>query len=56
MPPSAFQARGQNETVRADVATVVADKVERGRFTEGDALKIARLMFNENPKRWYELG
>jgi len=40
---------------RADVAAVLAGKVEEGRFSEADALHIARLLFNENPKRWYNL-
>ena len=46
---------GHLQLARADVATVLAEKVERGRFTETDALKIARLIFNENPKRFYGL-
>ncbi len=40
---------------RANVATVLAEKIERGRLGEADALHIARLLFNENPKRWYKL-
>ena len=40
---------------RADVAAVLAEKVERGRFNTDDALHIARLIFNENPRRWYKL-
>jgi len=40
---------------RADVAMVLAEKVERGRFSESDALRIARMLFNENPKGWYGL-
>lgn len=40
---------------QADVATVLAEKVEQGRFSEEQAIHIARLLFNENPKRWYNL-
>lgn len=47
---------GHLDLARADVATVLAEKIERGRFTESDALHIARLLFNENPKRWYKLN
>jgi uncharacterized protein len=41
---------------RADVAAVLAEKVAQGRFAEADALHIARLLFHDNPKRWYKLG
>ncbi len=47
---------GHLELARANIATVLAEKVQRGRFTEKEALHIARLLFNENPKRWYKLS
>ncbi|MBW2690333.1 MAG: hypothetical protein JRC99_10440, partial [Deltaproteobacteria bacterium] len=47
---------GHLQLARADVAEVLAEKIKRGRMTESDALRIAGLMFNENPKRWYRLG
>jgi hypothetical protein len=40
---------------QADVALVLADKVQLGRFTEDDALRIARMLFHDNLKRWYKL-
>jgi uncharacterized protein len=46
---------GHLELARADVAEVLAGKVERGRMTESQALGVARLLFNENPRRWYKL-
>jgi len=47
---------GHLKLARADVAMVLADKIEQGRMSESDALHVARLLFNENPKRWYKLG
>ena len=47
---------GHLQLARADVAEVLASKVKRGRMTEDEALEVARLLFNENPKRWYRLG
>jgi uncharacterized protein len=47
---------GHLKLARSNVASVLADKVTAGRFTTPDALHIARLLFNENPKRWYKLG
>jgi len=46
---------GHLKLARADVATVLADEVERGRFTAEEALHVAHLLFYENPKRWYGL-
>jgi hypothetical protein len=46
---------GHLELARADVAQVLAGKVEAGRMSEADALKVARLVFRENPRRWYRL-
>jgi len=46
---------GHLQLARADVATVLAEKVQAGRMTETDALEVARLIFHENPKRWYGL-
>jgi hypothetical protein len=46
---------GHLDLARADVAMVLADKVKLGRMTEGEALKVARLLFCENPKRWYNI-
>ncbi len=46
---------GHLKLARANVAAVLAEKVEVGRFGEADALHIARLLFNENPKQWYNL-
>jgi predicted TIM-barrel fold metal-dependent hydrolase len=46
---------GHLELARADVAQVLAGKVEAGRMTEAEALKVARLLFRENPKNWYRL-
>lgn len=37
-------------------ALALAEKVELGRFTQPDALRIARMVFFENPKQWYGLG
>lgn len=47
---------GHLQLARANVATVLAEKVQRGRMNEQEALEVARLLFNENPKRWYRLG
>ncbi len=33
----------------------LAEKVEEGRFSKDNAMEIARLLFNENAKRWYGL-
>ena len=46
---------GHLQLARANVATVLAEKIERGRMTRDQAIHIARLLFNENPKRWYKL-
>jgi len=46
---------GHLELARANVATVLAEKVRRGRFSESDAQRIAALLFNDNPRRWYKL-
>lgn len=46
---------GHLKLARADVAIVLAEKVEEGRMTTDQALEVARLLFNENPKRWYRL-
>ena len=46
---------GHLELARAAVAEVLAGKVETGRMTESEALHVARLLFYENPKRWYRL-
>ncbi len=46
---------GHLELARADAAAVLAGKIERGRMVEKDAVDVARLLFNENPKRWYKL-
>jgi hypothetical protein len=46
---------GHLQLARANVASVLADKVQAGRMTESEALTVARLLFNENPKRWYRL-
>ena len=39
---------GHLELARADVAEVLAAKVQRGRMTESEAMKVARLLFNLN--------
>lgn len=46
---------GHLKLARANIAMALAEKVELGRFTESDALRIARMMFRDNPKRWYGL-
>lgn len=46
---------GHLQLARTNVATVLADKITQGRMMENDALKTARLLFHENPKRWYKL-
>lgn len=46
---------GHLQLARINVVTVLADKITQGRMKENEALKIARLLFNENPKRWYQL-
>ena len=46
---------GHLQLARANVASVLADKVQAGRMGESDAQHVARLMFYENPKRWYSL-
>ena len=46
---------GHLALARANVAIVLAEKIEEGRFSFDNALEIARLWFNENPKRWYGL-
>jgi hypothetical protein len=47
---------GHLQLARANVAVVLAQKVEKGRFSEEDALHIAQLIFCDNPKRWYKLN
>jgi uncharacterized protein len=44
---------GHLELARSDVAVVLAERIEAGRMTQDEALRVARLLFNENPKRWY---
>ena len=46
---------GHLQLARADVAAVLAAKIEAGRMTEADALEVARLLFHDNPVRWYKL-
>lgn len=46
---------GHLQLARANVAQVLADKVTMGRMTRAEAVEIARLMFRDNPKRWYKL-
>lgn len=46
---------GHLQLARADVAMVLAEKVEQGRMKTDEALGVARLLFYENPKRWYKL-
>ena len=46
---------GHLRLAQADVASVLAEKVERGRMTADEALHVARLLFYENPKGWYGL-
>jgi uncharacterized protein len=46
---------GHLQLARADVAAVLAGKVESGRMTVGEALHVAGLLFHENPMRWYKL-
>jgi len=44
---------GHLELARTDVAVVLAEKVEMGRMTAEEAIGVARLIFHDNPKRWY---
>jgi predicted TIM-barrel fold metal-dependent hydrolase len=46
---------GHLELARTGVARVLADKVTEGRMAEKDAVKVARLLFYENPKKFYGL-
>ena len=46
---------GHLQLARADVAMVLADKVGQDRMTQAEALKVARLLFHDNPIRWYGL-
>ena len=46
---------GHLQLARADVAIVLADKVAQGRMTTAEALNAARLLFHDNPVRWYGL-
>lgn len=46
---------GHLQLARADVAAVLAEKVQAGRMGESEALHVARLVFYENAKRWYSL-
>ena len=46
---------GHLQLAKMNVATVLADKIREGRIAESDAVPIARLLFYENPKRWYNL-
>jgi hypothetical protein len=47
---------GHLKLARANVAAVLAQKVEEERFDEDDALHIARLLFHDNPKKWYKIS
>jgi uncharacterized protein len=46
---------GHLQLARADVAEVLAAKVESGRMRTGEALRVARLLFHDNPRNWYKL-
>jgi uncharacterized protein len=46
---------GHLELARANVAKVLAAKIMEGRMGEKDAIKVARLLFYENPKKFYGL-
>jgi len=41
--------------VTADIAIVLAERVEENRMTKDQALEVARMLFYDNPKRWYRL-
>jgi len=47
---------GHLQLARMNVAVVLADKILQGRMVESNALRIARLVFNENPKQWYKMN
>lgn len=44
---------GHLQLARCNVAVVLAEKIDEGRMTRDEALHVARLLFYENPKRWY---
>jgi predicted TIM-barrel fold metal-dependent hydrolase len=46
---------GHLEIARQNVSSVLADKVEKGVFTEAKALEIAKALFYDNPKRILKL-
>lgn len=46
---------GHLRLAQANVASVLACKVERGRMSTAGALDVARMMFYDNPKRWCRL-
>lgn len=46
---------GHLQLAQANVAIVLAERIEENRMTEEQAIDVARLMFYENAKRWYKL-
>jgi hypothetical protein len=50
------QVYGHLELARANVAEVLADKVARGRMNAREAIRVARMLFRDNPRAWYRLA
>jgi uncharacterized protein len=46
---------GHLDLARANVATVLADKVRLGRMTDSAAIETARLLFYDNARKWYQI-
>ena len=46
---------GHLQLAQANVAIVLAERIEENRMTEEQAIGVARLMFYDNAKRWYKL-
>ncbi|OPZ18545.1 MAG: hypothetical protein BWZ10_01029 [candidate division BRC1 bacterium ADurb.BinA364] len=44
---------GHLTLARWNVAVVLAESIRAGRMTREQALRVARLWFHDNPKRWY---
>ncbi len=47
---------GHLQLARENVAAVLAGRVGAGRMTRAQAVEVARLLFYENPRRWYGLA
>jgi len=46
---------GHAAIARREIARVLAEKVQDGRFTEDDALRIARMILRDNPMKTFRV-